>query len=364
MKPRRFDRIARINAARWDRAVSGVPFSSHAWLSYGERIHAADRPVYQITDREGLHEMACVCWVRRREQLPISAGIIRSLLERFLIRRPLVTCQTAVAGLSGLFTGSEPGYSGSGLSGLAAGMIDVLEEARGSFLIVPYLDLRTASNPGWGAGFLSVVMSPSTVLSIRWSTFTEYLAGLQQSVRKDYRRKRNQAKRLGLRTHLRLEPPEPGRAHALIRSVERKHRAAPLPHLDALITARPVPGGKWIVVEREGETVGCGLILRDRRWLVLTALGIADDSPNVYFELMFEAIAHAIESGAAGVFGGGGAYDFKRRLGFLPTEETRVLFYARNPRLRRLGAWLAARETQTADRTLRLETLTPPALPG
>lgn len=281
-----------------------------------------------------------------------------------MVRRPLVTCQTAVAGLSGLFAGPEPGHPGSGLGGLAAGMIDVLEEARGSFLIVPYLAPLTAASPAWGAGFLSVSMPPNTYLPIRWSTFPEYLAGLPQGVRKDYRRKRNQAIRLGLGTQIRLEPPQPGRARDLIRSVERKHRAAPLPHLDALIAARPVPGGKWIVVEREGETVGCGLILRDRRWLVLTALGIADDSPNVYFELLFGAIAHAIESGAAGVFGGGGAYDFKRRLGFQPTEETRVLFYARNPRLRRLGAWLAERETQPAGRMLRLETLTPPALPG
>ena len=346
----RFDQIAQVNAARWDRAAGGRPFSSHAWLAYGERIHAADRPVYTLVGGKDGRETGSLAWVRRREQLPVSSSLIRALLDRYLVDRPLVTCQTAVAGLSGLFSGETTAHSG--IAQHAESLKQVLEEAGGSFLIVPFLDPATAADPAWGKGFLSVSLPPNTFLPVEWTTFNGYVRDMRRSVRKDYRRHRNQALRLQLRTRIDIRPPDPETVRRLVRAVERKHRSAPLPFLDALVKERPVPGGRWIIVEKggdsEGETageiVGCGCLARDRRWVNLTALGLADNSPNVYFELMFGALAHAIESGAAGVFGGGGAYPFKERLGYSRTTNNRVLFYARSPRLRRLGAWLARRE--------------------
>jgi len=352
MSLERFDRIAQINAARWDRAVQRRAFAGHAWLAYGERVHQADRPVYHLAAGRDGRETGCVCWIRRREQLPVSSGWIRRFLDRFLSRNPLVTCQTAVAGLSGLFIGDAHGDLRSGLSGIVPALKEVLAEARGSFLIVPYLDPGTAAHPAWGDGFLSVAMPPNTYLPVMAPDFEAFIAGLRRNVRKDYRRHRNQALRLQLRTRISLRPPDREVVIRLVRAVERKHRSAPLPFLEALVAERPVPGGKWIVVERladrkdeaSGETVGCGLILRERGRLCLTALGLADNAPNVYFELMYRAIRNAVETRAEGIFGGGGAYRFKEKLGYRPTEDNRVLFYARNPRLRRLGAWLAGQE--------------------
>ncbi|HUF38197.1 MAG TPA: GNAT family N-acetyltransferase [Anaerolineales bacterium] len=343
MPLQRFERIAEINAARWDRVVSYRPFAGHAWLAYGERVHAADRPVYLLASAPDGIETGCICWVRRREQLPVSSGLIRAMIDRYLVDRPLITCQTAVVGQTGLFTH----HSTSGrIARLAAGMKQILEESGGSFLIVPYLSPATAEEPDWGEGFLTAVMPQGTYLQVAWPDFPSYLVGRGRSMRKDYRRHRNRVVQLRLQTRIDNRPPEPDRIRRLVRSVESRHGSAPLPHLDRLARERSVPGGKWIIVEREGEVVGCGLMVRDRDRIALTCLGLAEGAQNVYFELMYGAIEHAIDSGAVGVFGGGGAYDFKERLGYRRTVENRVLFFARSPRLRRLGAWLAGQETR------------------
>jgi predicted N-acyltransferase len=294
-----------------------------------------------------------VCWIRRREQLPVSSRLIRILLGRYLAENPLVTCQTALAGISGLFLAGSPSDRRRTLSRFSTELRSVLDEAGGSFLILPFLHPNIASDPAWGAGFISVAMPPNMVLDARWGSFDAFAASLRRSARKDDRRHRNRAIRLGLRSRLETTPPDIETVRRLVRAQERKHRSARLPFLDDLVRERPVPGGRWILVDRTergpvgtaGETVGCGFIARDRRWLNLTALGLADNAPNVYFELMYGAIAHAIETRAAGIVGGGGAYDFKERLGYRRTPNNRVLFFSRSPRLRRLGAWLARQES-------------------
>jgi hypothetical protein len=64
------------------------------------------------------------------------------------------------------------------------------------------------------------------------------------------------------------------------------------------------------------KLVGCGAIMRDNKFQLVTALGLEDDVPEGYFLLLYTALQEAFENDIRLIRFGSGSYDIKRRLGF------------------------------------------------
>jgi hypothetical protein len=74
--------------------------------------------------------------------------------------------------------------------------------------------------------------------------------------------------------------------------------------------------GTWLEIYKEKKLVGCGAIVRDNKFQLVTALGLEDDVPGGYFLLLYTALREAFEHNIRLIRFGSGAYDVKRRLGF------------------------------------------------
>ena len=339
-----FRSIRAMGVKRW-RAVDGQrPFTSFRWMAFGEQVYPNDTPVYHFMEAADGRSMAAVGFIRKNEPLPIAGPLIRSLVSLYLRRRPLLTCQVPAAGASGLLMDTSGAGRSEQIRLITEQMKTSLEDHNGSFLIFPYLSRDFARHAGWEKAFFTVTLPPGTVLPIRWHDFEEYIFSRKNSVRKDYRLHANRAERLGICTHIRSDLPDPAKAVQLIRHVEKRHRAAPNPAVRPMMEAAGTIGGRWLIVEQDGRMAGCGLLLEDRGALILTLLGLEPNAQQVYFALMYGAIRYAIENGIHTLYGGGGAYYFKSRLGHQLLENNYIKVYPAGRWLHELGARLADRE--------------------
>jgi predicted N-acyltransferase len=146
--------------------------------------------------------------------------------------------------------------------------------------------------------------------------FESYLASLGKDERYHYRRAQRKAQEAGIVVERHERVPEIGKALALIRNIERKFASTPAPWTRAMLENLALVDATWLTASLGGRLVGCGLTLRDQDAQLHTALGLAeDDTPYVYFSLLYESLKIAFERGARQVRLGSGAYDIKRRLG-------------------------------------------------
>lgn len=336
--------IQSLGVARWEALSKGKRFASYSWMAFGERVYADSPHGYTVLEGGS----AAVSSLRSTEPLPVRTRVLRLLAAAWVARRPLVLCQMPVAGETGLLLGEEIPQREAALREVVAELKARLAEWRGSFLVFPYMPRTIAHSPAWGEEFVRVSLPPGTFLPIVWRDFEEYLFSRRNSVRKDYRLHTNRAARLGLITRISDQLPDLQSGLRLIRSVEQHHRSAHNPVVPRMIDAAPAVGGRWLLVEQDGRLVGCGLVLPDRGELLLTLLGLDRSIPQVYFALMYGAIQHAIDSGAAVLHGGGGAYHFKQRLGYRPAENVHIRVFANHPLLRWFGGLLARQEASRA----------------
>ena len=97
----------------------------------------------------------------------------------------------------------------------------------------------------------------------------------------------------------------------------------------------------WLAAEKDGQLVGCELMLGDRGTWLVTGLGLDHSVSNVYFVLGYEDIRYAIEQGAQALRWGSETYDVKGRLGFEPEGYNNLVFGSRWPLLQRFGRRVA-----------------------
>jgi hypothetical protein len=86
----------------------------------------------------------------------------------------------------------------------------------------------------------------------------------------------------------------------------------------------------WITAHIGDRLVGCGIFLRDNEAGCLKLLGLDYRVPYVYFQLLYEGIRCAIDTGCRVLWGGSGAYELKYRLGFQPYYNNYQVFAAGN----------------------------------
>lgn len=329
-------RVEDINREVWDGLYGQRPFGGYRWYRYGEAVLNDNVPLYIMLLRHGEPVAGATFWVRRREPLPVSGKLLRRCLELLFERRPLLVCQTPLADQSGLVLPAPP------LRGVALQTIAqvVREEARAfhaSFVLLLYLDdIRDCPDGFTGVQFLE----PRTRLWIEWADFDEYLKSLSYSRRRNIRRHGSEAAALGIETHRRpvvLDDGTLDRAVDLIHNVEERHDAAPTPWARAMLKYASMVDAAWIEARIGDKLVGCGLVVGDGPHMEMKLLGLDYEVRYAYFQVVYEALRAAIERGARVLWGGCGAYELKRHLGFEVMDAHYDAFAGQGGALRWLG---------------------------
>jgi predicted N-acyltransferase len=242
-------------------------------------------------------------------------------------RWPLLMCRTPLTDISGLILPQDPTLRNAALITIAQIAREWGREHGTSFTVFDYLDVGEFTLSEFP---LISIAGPSTRFLNRWSSFDEYLKQLGASGRKDYNRHRNRAADMHLVVQAQNNVTNIDRAIELIRNVDRHHDTAPNPYLRRVLENVHMVDATWLTAEIDGRMVGCGLLMGDRSARILTCLGLDYNVQYVYFQMVYAAIRCAIEANVPLLRGGGGAYEFKQRLGFETVNNTQIAVASSN----------------------------------
>jgi len=331
--------VDEISPEAWGALSAGRHFQSQRWYRFGEAVMAGSTPSYVILLLDGQPVACAALWLVRDEPLPLKPAPLRSLVQAYLRRRPLMVCRSPLSGMPGLILPPPP-LREAATRALVTAAREQARLAGASFLVFDFIapELRDLAGCGLTAGEVS---GPGTRMEIGWHSFEAFLAGLNKNSRKHYGRTLRKAGELGITITRQRGVDRIPEALVLIRNMERRFGSAPSPWMAGMLEHLKMVEGTWLAAEMDGKLVGCELVLQDNGAQVVTALGLADDVPYAYFALGYEDIQLAIESGSRALYWGSGAYDVKERLGFGLYPNNLVAFagFGAAPRL---IAWLSS----------------------
>lgn len=314
-----FHSIHEIKPEIWNRIVSGRGFQSHNWYAFGERAMADAKPTYLIASDGDTPVAGAALFKVHNEPLPLPA-IAREFMASIFKHKPLLACRSPLADTSALLLPGEP-MRDEALAVLARAAQDQFKKQNCSFLLFDYL-LTEQLRYAWPKGFEPLTVSePGTYMALEWQSFNEYLESGNQKDRQEYKKSVKDAEDSGLVLSKRKSVSEIDAALQLIRNVSIWHGSAPNPWMRGLLENFSLIDGVWLELHKEGKLVGCGAIVRDNQFQLVTALGLEDDVPGGYFYLLHAALQDAFENKMRLVRFGAGAYDVKRKLG-LHLEDT------------------------------------------
>jgi predicted N-acyltransferase len=337
--------VEEIGQEAWDHLGRGQPFTSYRWYRFGETVLSDDLPIYVMLSLAGEPVARAALWLKKYEPLPIDFRPLRYLMEAILRRWPLLLCQAPLAENTSLILPDDPSLREAALETIATVALDQAQEHKVSFLGFVYLEEHEARYAGWPGAFAAVELpEPGTRMTIQWPDFESYVRHLSKSERKHYRRNCRRADRLGVQIKLHPGVTAVDEALGLIKNLERRYKAPPIPWTRRLLENATMVDTTWVAAEAEGRLVGCELMLGDQGTWFVTGLGRDYDFPYVYFVIGYAGIRHAIEGGGRALEWGSAAYDVKRRLGFELKSNNYIAFAGRGPILHRLGRWVARRE--------------------
>jgi predicted N-acyltransferase len=331
-------RVDEIEPEKWDYLAQGKPFASHRWYQFGETVLDDAASLYILLSKDGEPVARATFWLLRNEPLPVQARVVRSVMGMAFRRWPLLMCRTPLTDISGLILPKDLTLRNEALTAFTEIARDWGRRRGVSFTVFDYLHEGEFTLSGFPVMQLG---DPSTHLINRWDSFDAYVRSLSASARKDYNRHRNRAADLQLVVQARERITDIDRALELIANVEQHHNTPPNPYVRRVLDHAHQVDATWLTAEIEGRMVACGLLLGDDSARILTCLGLDYDIKYVYFQMVYSAIRCAIEAGVKVLRGGGGAYDFKERLGFEPVNNTQIAVASSNAALVRLIGRLA-----------------------
>jgi hypothetical protein len=314
LKVQVFKSITEIEPAVWDRVVSGRGFQSHRWYTFGEHAMADCPPTYLIAWNGDTPVGAAALFKVHNEPLPLPS-IARSFMESIFKERPLLVCRSPLADTSALLLPGEPERD-KVLTVLGTKAQEEFKKQKCSFLVFDYLLTEQLRYP-WPRGYEPITVSePGTYMPMEYESFEAYLEAGDKKDRQHYKKSVKEAVENGIVLSKHRSVSEIDAALDLIRDVSIWHGSAPNPWMRGLLENFSLTDGTWLELRKDGKLVGCGAVLRDNRFQLATALGLADDVPGGYFYLLYTALQEAFEHNVRLVRFGSGAYDVKRRLGF------------------------------------------------
>ncbi len=309
-----FKSIHEIDPETWDRIAARRGFQSHRWYTFGERAMADCPPTYLLA-LDGDTPVASAALFRiQNEPLPLPS-VARRFMASILKRRPLLVCRSPLADTSAMLLPGEP-LRDEALASLAQAARAEFKRQRCSFLVFDYLLTEQLRYP-WPAGYEPITVSePGTYMPIEWENFDAYLKAGNKKDRQYYKQSLREVEENGLILTKHKSVPDVEAALALIENVSIWQGSAPNPWMRGMLENFSMADGAWLELQKDGKMVGCGAVMRDNRFQIVTGLGLEDDVPGGYFFLLYAALQEAFEHDIRLVRFGTGAYDVKRRLGF------------------------------------------------
>lgn len=316
-----------ITPDQWNALSGENPFASHRWFQFGETVLAEDVPFYILVSSHGELVARAAFWLIRHEPLPVPGKMVRSVMAAAFRRWPLLMCRTPLADVSGLVLPTDQPLRNAALKVISRTAHEIGRQNGVSFTAFDYLapDEFTLDNYP-----IIDISEPSSRLFLHWNTFDEYVKQLGSSARKDYNRHRNRAAELQIVVHARDKVTNIDRAVELIRNVEQHHNMPPNVNIRRMLENAHKADSTWLSAEMDGRMVGCGLVIGDGTHRILTCLGLDYEVKYVYFQMAYSAIRAAIEAKAKVLRGGGGAYEFKERLGFERVSNGQIAVVSNN----------------------------------
>ena len=333
--------VREVDQPEWDDLGQGMAFTSYRWYLYGETVMRDCIPVYILVNLHGKAIARATFWVIRNEPLPIVSTILRDTAQLIFKRWPLFVCRSPLSNTSGLIL-PDNSFRQPALKKLVQAAQEEAKKHKTSFLMFDYMEEEETKRIEWPKGFGHMtVPDPSNKMRITWTDFDQYLASRSPKMRKHYRRYQREVEALQIKIESQKESFEIEPAMRLIRTVERRHHSTPNPWFQAMLEKSEMVNGRVLTARMEDRLIGSELVVEDNGTQMVTALGMAEEYPHVYFWLGFADIRWAIEQKKQFLAWGSGAEEVKQRLGFEPEFNNRVIFQGCNRLTRWLSAWIA-----------------------
>jgi predicted N-acyltransferase len=335
--------VEQVGRSAWDCLGEDLPFASYRWYRFGEAVLASDLPIYVTLYHEGESIARATFWLKWQESLPTRSRTARTVVESVLRRRPLLACRSPLSGTSGLIL-PEPPHREMALETILSTAQALAHRHRASFLLFDYLAPAQMNWPGWPDEYVKMPnTSPGTRLAIAWQDFDGYLAHLSKKRRYNVRRNYRLVAEEGIKVNSYPAVTDLDKAMELHRNVNRRHKMPTDMSMRPAMACAEMVDTIWLAAEKDGQLVGCELMLGDRGTWLVTGLGLDHSVSHVYFVLGYEDIRYAIEQGAQALRWGSETYDVKGRLGFEPEGNNNLVFGSRWPIMQSFGRWVAER---------------------
>ncbi|HNH03863.1 MAG TPA: peptidogalycan biosysnthesis protein [Anaerolineales bacterium] len=315
--------INEIDRQTWNALSTGLPFQSHRWYQFGERVMYDCKPTYLLAYHQNELIGRAVLWKISSEPLPLSPGIGRTITETTLRRRPLLICRSPLSNASGLIL---PKNSLRVETRNALSEIALQTSRQGNCLALVFDFLDEGDSQGWEGDFVPVQLSdPGTVMHSRWASLEEFLESGNKKDRQHFKRTLREAEKLGITIEKHSKVNDVEAALKLIRNVERHYKNSPNPWMRSLLENLEQVQGTWLEAKQNGILVGCGALLDDNEAQLTTALGLAENIPYVYLLLTYASLEDAFQKKLPVLRWGSGAYDVKKSLGFELEENNHIV---------------------------------------
>jgi predicted N-acyltransferase len=324
-----FFSIKELDTKAWDRLSGHLPFQSHRWYSFGERVLFDCPPVYLLVyDGSKLSARASL-WLVRNEPLPKMPAPVKLIISALLKRWPLLICRSPLANTSGIILDDH-----SQREAVLAALADAaLAEARQRRASIVLFDFLTESEMDQWPSYCARLKMPSagTVLQNRWQSMEEFLADGNKKDRQHYKRTLREADKLGIQLTHHDVVHQVDAALTLIQKVEDRYSSSHNPWMRPLLENIDMVNGAWLEAHINNRFVGCGLILEDQGVQLTTGLGLTENIPYVYFRLIYASLEAAFARKVKLLRWGTGAYEVKQRLGFQLEQNNNSVLFGANP---------------------------------
>lgn len=311
--------VKEIEPEAWDQLSAGHPFSSHRWYTFGQAVLADTPSTYLVLTSGGEPVARAALWLKHREWLPITSTIVRFTADKLIQRWPLLSCETPLVSFSGLILPDSPLWV-KALELITQKVTELAKESHALCSLFGYIQPAELNDSAWPKNYTSVSYEDEeTVLPIQWPDYNEYFMSLAHSTRRNIRLHGKKADELGITLLVNENVTALEEAISLIGNVESHHGVGHRPWTRNLLQNSGMVDFRWISAWMDDRLVGCCSLLADGPACTATLLGLDYSFSNwifVYYQLIYRLIRCAIEQGYEKLYGGGGAYELKRRLHF------------------------------------------------
>jgi hypothetical protein len=323
----------------WNQLSGERPFSSYTWYAFGEKVLQDFPPTYIFLMHAGQPVARATFWLKRREWLPINSKALRFGAEKLLQRWPLFACETPLACVSGLIL-PESSDRALALEKISRTARELAVQSGAAYALFGYIDRQDAVQTTWPETYSPVSYSDAeTSLDVLWPDFESYIKHLAKSTRRNIRLHNKEADKLAIAIQIQPSVTAIDEAMTLIQNVETHHQVGHRPWARAMLQNASMVDSRWISARIGDRLVGCCSLYSDGYAQTATLLGLDYSYPQsiyVYYQLIYAAIRCAVENGCKKLYGGGGAYELKRRLGFQKLPDDYLMAAATG----RLFRWL------------------------